>query len=645
VQAVKSMINTKLDRKDVKDPSPDLKLGPGGIREIEFFVQTQQIILGGRNPSLRVSGTLDALKALAELGSVTPTAKCELREAYDTLRQIEHRIQMINDDQTHRLPYSENKRAGVAALSGYSDLDAFDAMILETRLCVHEHYNSLFADESRKRKAAHERNLVFVGVDDDPRTIETLEDLGFSEPTGLTERVRTWHRGRTLATRTARGRELLTALLPDMLVAMSRTGQPDEAFRRFARFFEGLRSGVQTLSMLVASSDLMDDLVTTLALAPRIGSELASRPNLLEALVDFKGRTGAPEIEPEADFEAAINLVRRWHGERAFLIGHRLLHGQIAACDAASEWSDLADNTVMMMAGVAERETIRRYGDAPGRWCIAGLGKFGGQEMTAGSDLDLLVIYNAEDPPEAQTWFTRFTQRLITALSAETGEGVLYEVDMRLRPSGRSGPVATSLSAFNVYHQKSAWTWEHMALTRLRVVAGDQALATQVHKDATRHIISTGERKTRTSNILDMRARLIREKPHRGDWDIKMRPGGLVDLEFIIQHGLLTEPVSITLPLSIQNSIELLFEAGSLTAEQAEILSQAHVFMSAIQQVQRVALGADLETEDPPESLIDRLCRATSSHDLCELKQFLERHCSSVSDLFSKKVGRLPTES
>ena len=644
VQAVKSMIDTKLSPKDFKDPSPDLKLGPGGIREIEFFAQTQQIILGGRNPSLRVSGTLDALKALKDLGCLTSTVHRELSDAYDTLRQVEHRIQMINDEQVHSLPYSETKRASVAALSGYSDLDTFDAMILETRLCVHEHYNSLFSDESRKRKAARDRNLVFVGVDDDPRTLETLEDMGFSEPISLTERVRTWHRGRTLATRTVRGRELLTTLLPDMLVAMSRTGHPDEAFKRFARFFEGLRSGIQTLSMLVASPDLMDDLVTTLALAPRVGAELASRPNLLEVLLDFKGQTDAPKITSETDFEASINLVRRWHGERAFLIGHRLLHGQIAARDAASEWSDLADDTVVIMASVAERETRRRYGDAPGPWCIAGLGKFGGQDMTAGSDLDVLVIYDAEDPSEAQTWFTRFTQRLITALSAETGEGVLYEVDMRLRPSGRSGPVATSLRAFNVYHEQSAWTWEHMALTRLRIVAGDQVLGTQVLSDASNHIVNAGDRKTRTSNILDMRARLIREKLYKGDWDIKMRPGGLVDLEFIIQNGLLTEPVPIVLPLSIRNSIKLLLEAGSLTTEQAETLKKAHVFLSAFQQVQRVALGVDLETEDPHESLIDRLCRATSTRDLSELKQLLERHCSNVSELFSEKVGRLPTE-
>ncbi|MEL7232541.1 MAG: DUF294 nucleotidyltransferase-like domain-containing protein, partial [Pseudomonadota bacterium] len=488
-------------------------------------------------------------------------------------------------------------------------------------------------------------NLVFTGVDDDPGTVETLSNLGFSEPDRVIESIRLWHRGRTPATRTARGRELLTALLPDLLTAMGKTGQPDEAFKRFSRFFEGLRSGVQTLSMLLAEPELMEDLVTTLALAPRIGGELSRRPGLLEALLSVTDRKDAPNLTPETDFETAMNLVRRWHGEHAFIIGHRLLHGKIAARDAAAAWSALADETVSLMASVAERETIRRYGDPPGPWCVAGLGKFGGQEMTAGSDLDLLVLYDAEDALEAQTWLTRFTQRLITALSAETGEGALYEVDMRLRPSGRAGPVATSLSAFNRYHTESAWTWEHMALTRLRVVTGDNDLGRQVETHATRHIIESGEANTRTKDILDMRARLRRDKPASGEWDLKMRPGGLVDIEFIVQHGLLTTGTPIALPLSVEDAIETLHTSGALNADQASLLLNARTFLSALQQVQRVAIGTKMDAETLSDVLIDRLCRATGCKNFSDLKQTLERYCSAVSALFSEKVGPLPTDS
>lgn len=639
VQAIKLMINAKAGERELADPSADLKLGPGGIREIEFFVQTQQVILGGRNPSLRVRGTLEGLEALVALGVVEKAVADDLANAYDILRNVEHRIQMLDDQQTHSLPSFDNRRAAVAALCGYSELAAFDAAILETRRLVHRHYNALFADEARKRQAAVEGNLVFTGVDDDPGTVETITGLGFSNASHVIETVRNWHRGHTPATRTTRGRELLTALLPDLLATMGRTGGADEAFRRFSRFFEGLRSGVQTLSMLVAQPDLMEDLVTTLALAPRIGGELSRRPGLLEALLSVSDRKEAPVLTEDTDFETAMELVRRWHGERAFIIGHRLLHGKLAARDAASEYSDLADMTVRLMAGAAECETIRRYGPAPGKWIVAGLGKFGGQEMTAGSDLDLLVIYDASEPDEAQTWFTRFTQRLITALSAETGEGALYEVDMRLRPSGRAGPVATSLTSFNRYHGESAWTWEHMALTRLRAVAGDTALGQQVEADAARHIVLGGEAEARTTDILDMRNRLYREKPAQGDWDLKMRAGGLIDIEFIIQHALLTSGVEIGLPLSLSSALETLSDTPAMTSADALCLCQAHGFLSALQQVQRVAVGAKLEAETLSEGLKDRLCRATGCENFSLLKQRLEGHLETVSALFCKKVG------
>ncbi|MEO0608689.1 MAG: DUF294 nucleotidyltransferase-like domain-containing protein, partial [Pseudomonadota bacterium] len=458
VYAVKSMINSKAGERAERDVTPDVKLGPGGIREIEFYVQTQQIILGGRNPSLRVRGTLEGLSALVELGSVSRATAADLSAAYRALRMVEHRIQMLDDAQTHTLPSFETKRAAVAALCGYSELEAFDKAVFETRKCVHEHYGKLFADETRKRESAGDGNLVFTGVDDDPGTIENLTKLGFKAPKQVINSVRQWHRGRTPATRTTRGRELLTALLPDLLAAMGHTGEADEAFRRFSRFFEGLRSGVQVLSMLVAEPELMDDLVTTLALAPRIADVLARRPGLLEALLSVSDRKSPPQMDDAIEFETGMDRMRRWHGEQAFLVGHNLLHGKLSAKDAAAAWTDLADTCVERMSQLAALETVRRYGPAPGVWCVVGLGRLGGGEMTASSDLDLLVIYDSNDQSDAQVWFTRFTQRLIAALSAETGEGTLYETDMRLRPSGRAGPVATSITSFERYHQNDAWT-------------------------------------------------------------------------------------------------------------------------------------------------------------------------------------------
>ncbi|MEO0450073.1 MAG: bifunctional [glutamine synthetase] adenylyltransferase/[glutamine synthetase]-adenylyl-L-tyrosine phosphorylase [Pseudomonadota bacterium] len=644
VHAIKNMINVKAGDKSLHDVAADLKLGPGGIREIEFFVQTQQIILGGRHPDLRVRGTLEGLRALVDLGSVSEETAADLSQAYTALRMVEHRIQMVDDAQTHTLPALENKRASVAALCGYSDLDRFDADLIAVRKSVHSHYRDLFADETRKRESAVDGNLVFTGVDDDPETLQTLSDLGFSAPAQVIDRIRQWHRGRTPATRTTRGRELLTAFLPDLLAAMAQTGEADEAFRQFGRFFEGLKSGVQLLSMLVAEERLTDDLVTTLAIAPRLANTLARRPALLEMLVSNVGRSAAPKLPYDTDFEMTLDLVRRWHGEQAFLIGHQLLHGQLAARDAAKDWSDLADTCVQVMADTAAKETERRFGPAPGVWSVVGLGKLGGREMTAESDLDIIVIYNDQGASDAQTWFTKFTQRLIAALSAETAEGRLYETDMRLRPSGRSGPVASSVSSFETYHQSSAWTWEHMALTRLRPIAGDATLSQEIEAIA-QTAIHTGDPDARTVDVLDMRKRLVRDKPANGPWDLKMRQGGLIDLEFITQHAILTAPLPQTLKPHLPQAQKQLFETGIWSLEDYETLKSAFRFIQSLQQVQRMAHEDVVSQTELSNALKNRLCRATDCDGFDALCERLELVCATVADIFGKKIGNMATES
>ena len=644
VQAIKNMINAKAGDQNLHEVASDVKLGVGGIREIEFFVQTQQIILGGRNRELRVRGTLEGLEALVDLGAVESETAADLSTAYHTLRAVEHRIQMLEDQQTHKLPADQERRAAVAALCGESSLKQFDQMLVDTRSLVHRHYSHLFADEARKRQASIDGNLVFTGVDDDPGTLRTLTDLGFSDPSRVIGSVRQWHRARTPATRTSRGRELLTAILPDLLSAMAKTGEPDRAFARFSMFFEGLRSGVQTLSMLAAEPQLRDDLVATLALAPRIGRTLARRPGLLEALLSVSDRTSAPVIEPGADFETTINQVRHWHGEQAFLIGHNLLHGRLAARDAAEEWTRLADLSVKLMTQAAEAETIRRYGPVPGAWSVAALGKLGGCEMTAGSDLDLLVIYDETELGEGQVWFTRFTQRLITALTAETAEGRLYEVDMRLRPSGRAGPVATSIAAFERYHLHDAWTWEHMALTRLRPLAGDPSLGQRVADIAKTVIVGGGDTAQRRADILDMRRRLLRDKPPSGVWDLKMREGGLVDLEFIVQHALLTANSKSAIHPQLSASIHALHQQAFLTDAETETLFDAFRFLQALQQVQRLAIGASTTANAISTGLADRFCRATGDASFPKLEQHIERVCESITALRCKNIGPLATE-
>ena len=641
VQAIKHMINTQRGEMDLHHAATDIKLGPGGIREIEFFAQTQQIILGGRNPQLRLPATVATLQALAELGAVQPEVATGLADAYGQLRQLEHRLQMVQDQQTHSVPQNADKRASVAALCGYDTLAAFDADLLETRQWVSDQYTKLFEQSGRSHEPVA-GNLVFTGVDDDPGTVQTLTELGFQSPGQVIARIRHWHHGHTPATRNRRGRERLTALLPTLLTKMSQMGDPDLAFARFSRFFEGLRSGVQTLSMLEAEPDLLEDLVATLALAPRIGETLAKRPNLLESLLTVSDQELGFEAKETVDFEAAINAMRRWHAAESFLLGHRLLHSQVRARDAARAWSHLADHAVQAMAQSAAKETERKFGPAPGQWVVAGLGKLGGEDMTANSDLDIILVYQAEGLEGAQTWYTRFTQRLITALSAETAEGSLYEVDMRLRPSGRAGPVATSLQAFQRYHLESAWTWEHMALTRLRPICGDPVLGQKLIQIS---LSTRGQRppQTVTQDILEMRKRLNRDKPAGGPWDLKLRPGGLLDIEFILQHALLCKPSSEHTP-RISDALRWLKAHTHLSSEEFAHLDTAYRFLRSLQQVQRIANEPGTFEQDMMPGLADRLCRATDQFDFEDLKIQLEQHCGTVFELFGKKIGNPATE-
>lgn len=644
IQAIKRMINTKIKAGEMRDVAPDVKLGSGGIREIEFFVQTQQLILGGRNPILRGRTTLGALDALVVEGVVEKAVSEDLRAAYFALRNVEHRLQMCDDAQTHKVPEDDAAREDVAALCGYANLTSFDRDLLDTRRIVQAAYQSLFSDADRQAAEGRVGNLVFTGVDDDPGTVETLTAQGFSNPSAAIQTIRNWHRGAVPATKTARGRELLTAILPQMLEAMGKTGEADEAFRWFTRFFEGLNSGVQTLSMLLAESELLDDLVATLALAPRLAEILARRPDLLEVLVSGRD-PDKPTLVPGTPFDTAMDEWRRYHREMSFLIGHRLLHGQIDAQDVASHWSELANASIAQMAEAAANETVRRYGEAPGKYAVFALGKLGGMEMTAGSDLDIILIYAADDL-EAQSWFTRLTQRLITALSAPTAEGALYEVDMRLRPSGGAGPVAVSIDAFERYHNEDSWTWEHMALTRLRTVCGDATLGARAVCIARDVIVKRAATSADgiSIDVREMRERLYRDRPGKGLWDMKLAAGGLVDIEFLVQREQLLAVNLDGTEANTEAALQKLSERGHLDATAAGDLKRGLKFLQNLQQVQRLAVGVDFEHAQMPAGLKNRLCRAVGRQKFSQLEEEIKSIKTTNKNIVHHKLQISATE-
>ena len=407
---------------------------------------------------------------------------------------------------------------------------------------------------------------------------------------------------------------------------------------------------------MVGEPDLLDDLVSTLALAPRLAQILARRPDLLETLVS-NVVPRRPELTENVSFDAAMDEWRRYHREQSFLIGHKLLHGLLPSAEAAEAWTGLADETIRQMAAAAAAETTRRNGDVPGRWAVFAMGKLGGGELTAGSDLDIILIYDAPQADNAQTWFTRLTQRLITALTAPTAEGALYEVDMRLRPSGRAGPVAVSLPAFRHYQFEEAWTWEHMALTRLRFVTGDEGLGEQVLAIAADAICSRARSERRhaiTGDVADMRATLYREKPGRGLWDLKTAEGGLIDIEFIAQQEMLLRARPDLIRPATARALSGLADADEAVdpeaAEDFFFLRAALHLLSSLQQIQRLALG-DTDAGDPaeegvPEGLKDRFCRAVGEPDGFEaLEARLSDVKNRVHSMAREKLQLAATES
>ncbi|MFS0742068.1 bifunctional [glutamine synthetase] adenylyltransferase/[glutamine synthetase]-adenylyl-L-tyrosine phosphorylase [Brevundimonas sp. 3P9-tot-E] len=553
IQSIKKQIHVHKTGEGLEAAGANLKLGRGGIREIEFYVQTQQLILGGRDRSLRSPRTLEALDALSAAGHVAPEARDELRAAYVELRALEHRAQMLADEQTHILPVDPERRADVAALAGQGDLAAFDAEIERLLVRVNARYGELF--EGGEDLSSPYGSLVFTGVENDPGTLETLARMGFSEPATVSDTIRSWHHGRIQATRTARGRELFTRLAPQLLTAVAKTGAPDAAFRRFAVFFSGLSAGVQVQALFLNQPKLFDLVVGVMAFAPRLARALGRQPQALDGVLDARFMTAlgtdtglADQVVREAheagDFEGAMNAVRRLHREQTFRIGMHVVTGRTTAEQAGLTYTSLADACMKGLAPAALAEAERMGGAFDGAVAVVALGKAGSREMTAGSDLDLMTVYAA--PPEAvsagrgwsaETFYGRFTQRLIAALSAHTAEGGLYEVDMRLRPTGSKGPVSVRLETLQAYYAEEADTWEFMALTRARVVwASDATFAPRVTTALEEALRRPRPGVDVAHDVRAMRDLMDRERRPKGFWDLKLSAGAQVDAEFVGQY-------------------------------------------------------------------------------------------------------------
>ena len=626
----------------------DVKLGAGGIREIEFYVQTQQLILGGRNPSLRSRRTLDALAALTGAGHVAPETAAELKDAYQRLRAVEHRIQMLADEQTHKLPESDAERRRVAALSGYAQLRGFDTVITRTLRGVNARYGELFPSE--EPLSSRFGSLVFTGVEDDPATLATLKRMGFSNPAKVAATIRGWHHGHIPATATERGRELFTRLAPRLLDAAQASGAPDSAFNRFSDFFSHLSSGVQLQSLFLAQPNLFELIVQVMAFAPRLAATLAKRPAAIDAMLDgsffdpidiaddhaFMRRAvarAAPSREDEA-FETAMDAVRVVQREQAFRVGVQVMSGTASAVVAGKAFADLADVCIDALAAAALAETERLGGTFQGEVAVVALGKCGSREMSAGSDLDLMTLYRPADPVaastlkgwDAVTFYGRFTQRLIAALSSQTGQGGLYEVDMKLRPSGTKGPVAVSFAAFEHYYEADAETWELLALTRARVVWSTHPSFTADAETAFEAALRRPrDRAAVAEDVREMRDLMARERPPKSDWDLKLAPGGLVDIEFAAQFLQLAHAgASGPLESNTAAALAAFGMHGLAPAKPLTDLEKAWRLQQDLTQLLKVALADGVDPASEPAAFRALLARAGGVRDFRQLQSTLK---------------------
>ena len=660
IHSIKRQINAVKGGAQIAIAGHNVKLGRGGIREIEFYAQTQQLIWGGRDPTLRARNTCETLRNLAEAGHIGEDVPVKLEKAYQFLRMTEHRLQMIDDQQTHALPIDPEKLSGFANFMGYADTDSFSAALAGHLHLVEDLYAGLFEESP---ELGGPGSLVFTGGEDHPDTLRTLADLGFREPEKVSATVRAWHHGRYRALRSTRSRELLTELMPALLSALSKTLDPDAALIRFNDFLGGLPASVQLLSLLYTNPALLQLLAEIMGSAPRLAETLRLYPILFDAVLTAVFFDDTPDadsliaefdtaLDQAKDFQDVLDILRRQVNDRQFQTGVRILRRHTTPDDAGPALSDIADTALRSLYPRLLAEFTGQHGHmAGGDMAIVALGKFGGREMTIGSDLDLLFVYQCSDeasngtkPLSAIPYFTRLGQRLLGAVTAPTAEGTLYEIDMRLRPSGNAGPLATSFEAFVKYYQESAWTWEKMALTRARIVVAGDTLKTHLEDAIGTALNANHDAVALLRDVAHMRARMERDQPAAGPWDMKNLRGGLIDIEFIAQYLQLryapvrTRDQPAILSVNTTEALRRLRAATILDEETADILIASMRLWRNVQGVVRLSVGENFHQPMLPEGCQNFMAEVCGSDSFYELRTQIADSAATCHEIFRRLI-------
>lgn len=523
-------------------PGYDLKRGRGGIREAEFYAQMHQLIFGGREPALRAPATRDALRVLAGAGQISPDKAQKLSDSYELYRVIEHRLQMVNDQQTHSLPDDEAGMDRVARLHGLDQGADLLALLGPSVEAVGAIYDELIASDDSTALPQADQALEAA-----------LEQRGITETSIFAEKIKRWRSGKVTALRSTAAVESFEAVLPDMIEVIAGSPSPQQALTRLDSLIDKLPTAINFFRMLEARPGLREMLSRILSHAPVLADELSRRTELFEGLIDTTALDLPPSVDILAkqfarredgdDYQMLLDRVRARVGEKRFALGTQLIESRHDPLAIAAGYARVAEAAIRVLTDATISEFEEAHGKVPGsEILILALGRLGGEALTHASDLDLIFLFTGDHSAESDgrrplggtQYFNRLAQRITAALSVPTAAGPLYEVDTRLRPSGTQGPMAVTVESFYKYQDESAWTWEHMALTRARPVYGSAQACEQLHDHIRTILQKKREPEKLRKAVRKMRLDIVEHKPPKGPLDTKLMEGGLVDWEFII---------------------------------------------------------------------------------------------------------------
>jgi glutamate-ammonia-ligase adenylyltransferase len=659
IHDMKRRMQTYRGQSEIAVEGHNVKVGRGGIREIEFFAQTQQLIAGGRHPELRVRPTLEALSVLASSNWITFEARDQLTAAYEFLRRVEHRLQMVADEQIHALPDNVEAMERFARFLGYDNRAAFAEHLVGHLQIVQGHYGKLFeGDPTGTEKLPV---LDYRAGPGDPRLLEHLVMLGFKKPVMVAQTLQQWTAGDYRVFRMAPTRNAFIEFVPALIDGLARSEEPDSAVTAFDRFLGALQRGGRLISLLSQNRDLVALVALVLGAAPRLGDMLARQPQIMDGLIDPRFFGAMPDRRElsarlaatlaDADsYEEFLDRLRLFGQESLFLIGTRILSGTVSAPQASVAFADVAEGIVHTVHGLVTDRFAAQHGWIKGQeTAILAMGRLGSREMTASSDLDLILLYDfdAEHPDSdgarslhGAHYFARFTQRLISAFTTRTNYGVLYEVDMRLRPSGRAGPVASHLQSFADYQDREAWTWEHMALTRARVISAPPEFRARIEA-----VIRDVLRRPRdaagiASDVAEMRRAVALEKGEHDIWDLKYAAGGMVDIDFIAQYLQLVHAADKPdiLDVSTLQVLDNAARLGVLAQSSAEVLRPAARLYHDLTQILRLCVSDGFKPETSGDDLLRLMARAGDAPDFSSLEARVRETQSEVRRVFHEIV-------